>query len=168
MADTCIKQILDSVNTHLGFITLANGYHYDIQKIEHERIKPFNGFDIPAINYWELGFSIGDAGELAYGYDKRILPVYFEGYNAKWDDGKSNIEADQFAADILTCLYRTSAAPKVSDSISRNLGDLVAHTKINQVQYIVDASDKPYCGVLVVVEFHFFAKIGDLYNIDNI
>jgi hypothetical protein len=150
----------------LAKITIANGYSRTVKKVDHARTSPFLSYDIPAINYWTTGFSVQDAGDRAFGDDRRVIPVYIEGYCVKWEDGAQE-EADKFAADIITSLYRKTTAPKVSDNLDRNLNELVAHMRTVSVQYIVDQSSTPYCGVLVQFDFEYFAKLGDMFTIDN-
>jgi len=164
MSNTCVKQIMTEVGARLEKITVANEYNYTVKKVEHAKISPFKSYDLPFINYWQTGFQNGRNDY--YNGDERTLPIYIEGYSTKWEDGAEE-QADKFVADIITVLYRKTTAPKVSDNRDLKLNGLCTRLSLTSVQLIVDNAEIPYFGTLIQMSATYYAKIGDMFVIDN-
>jgi len=145
MADPAVTTILDEVGARLTKITTGNGYHYTVNKIERARLEPFNGYDLPAINYWCT--SLENARNV-YNDDDRQLELLIESHNLTRDEPFIDV-ANKLAADIVTVINRATTAPKVSDDPNYELDETISNLIFKGYDYIIGQGEKPWCGVLV-------------------
>ena len=145
MADPAPTQILDIVDTRLANITTANGYYTTVKKIERARLKPFNGYDLPGINYWCTSL---DNERTVYDDDNRSLNLYVEYHSLTRDEPFMDV-ADKLAADVIVALNRADANPKVSDDPNYDLNDAISDLVFNGYDYEIGEGQKPWCGALV-------------------
>jgi hypothetical protein len=159
--------IFAEILSRLGNMSTTNGYSVTPRKIEQSRLKPFGGEEYPAVSFWpdadpvdktaykknshRLGFTVGYFTKVAFG-DEGDTPY-------------SNVCA-YLAADVVTALYRTTLAPKVSDSRSINLGGIVRALNMTNAEYVIGPGQKPWCGVLIDFNVEYESVIGDPYSIE--
>jgi hypothetical protein len=165
--DTCVEQIMDKIAERLALITTTNGYSQTVTKIDKNRISPFKGYDLPKINFWNQGLEWDYTADQSYEEDKRILPVFIEGYCIKWEDGAQET-AERFGSDIITCLYRGVDKPTIWDKKNYDFDGLVSAIKPQSLTYVVDESATPFCGCLVLINVEFFAEYGNMFEFETI
>lgn len=143
--------ILTEIGSRLANITTGNGYYYTVQKIVEAKIEPFQGYDLPAVNYWCTSLSNEKA---VYDDDNRSLEVFVEIFALTRDEAFTSV-VSKLAADVVTGLTRTSAAPAVSDTPDYDLGETVTNFIFNGYDYLISSGQEPWCGALVkfVVEY---------------
>ena len=163
MADPAPTQILDIVDTRLANITITNGYYTTVKKIERARLKPFNGYDLPGINYWCTSL---DNERTVYDDDNRGLNLYVEYHSLTRDDPFMDV-ADKLAADVVTSLNRADDAPKVSDDPSYDLGEAVTDLIFNGYDYEIGEGQNPWVGVLVrfAIKYQCAPYVMDDFNV---
>ena len=83
MATPAVTTILNEIAARLAGMTVANGYNYTVKKIERAKLEPFNGYDLPAINYWCTSLS-NERG--VYNDDNRNLELFIEAHSLTRDD----------------------------------------------------------------------------------
>lgn len=154
MADTIIKQILDKIGNRLTNITTANGYNFTVRKIERAKLTPFQGEDLPAVNYW---ISSVENQKNKYGLDDRTANLVIEAYSKNRDNPFIDL-AEKLAADIVIALERDTTKPKVSDVASYNLGNLVLICELRSYEYGIGEGQIPYFFVLVEFAVKFTAS----------
>lgn len=145
MADPAVIAILTEIGARLANITEANGYHYTAKKIEEARVEPFIGYDLPAINYWCT--SLGNS-RTVYNDDERSLDLAIEIFSLTRDESFIKV-VSKLAADVVTSLVRTVAAPKVSDDPDYDLGETVSDLIFESYDYLIGAGQDPWCGALL-------------------
>lgn len=160
MAEPANTLILDLVAARLANITTANGYYYTAKKVERARLTPFKGYDLPSINYWPTGLS-SEIDE--YRVDKRTMNLYIEIHNETRDDPFTTI-ADRMAADVVTALNRTTAAPKVSDDANINLNGAVESLNYLGHDYEIGQGQAPFCGAIVKIEIVYNTAINNMFT----
>lgn len=136
--------ILDEIEARLGNITTANGYNVTVKKIARGKLSPFNGYDLPAVNFWPVNVS----NARNYGKDIRELSLFVEIHAITRDVPFSTI-AEKLAADVVVALNRSTSAPKVSDAESADLGDTVSDFIFTGYDYEIGEGQTPWCGALV-------------------
>lgn len=151
MALPAITAILNEVGNRLANITVLNEYNYDMKKIERARLKPFNGYDLPAISYWST--SIGNERN-SYNDDNRAIELYVECHNKTMDEPFIDI-ANLLAQDVITSLVRTNLAPKVSDLPNYDLNETVQDFVLNGWDFMIGEGQNPFCGILVSFTIKF-------------
>ena len=145
MTAPAVTAILDLIATRLALITTTNEYNYTITKIERARLEPFISDDLPAINYWSTGL---ENTRDDYGDDQRAIPFYVEAHTKTHDEVFIDV-ASKLAADIVTAINRTTAAPKVSDAINTDLNGVVSDLILNGYDHEIGKGQSPGCGVLL-------------------
>jgi len=145
MTTPAATSILTEIGTRLANITKANGYHNTVKLIERARLKPFKGYDLPAINYWSTGMSNERS---IYNDDNRILSVYVEIHSLTRDDPFVDI-ANLMASDVVTAVARKDTAPKVSDDPDYDLTESVSDMVLNEVSFILGEGEAPWCAALI-------------------
>ena len=144
MATPAVTTILNEIGARLANITITNEYNYTVKKIDRGRLEPFNGYDLPAINYWCTSLS---NERNVYNDDNRRLELFIEIHSLTRDDPFIDI-ANKLAADVVTVLNRATAAPKVSDTPSYELAGTVSDLVFNGYDFEIGTGEKPWCGVL--------------------
>ena len=137
--------ILTEIGLRLANITTGNGYNFTVKKVARSRLEPFDGYDLPCVNYWSTGFF---NARNEYGKDTRTLDVYVEIHSLTRDEPFIDV-ANRLAMDVVTVLMRTDAAPKVSDTPNYELNETVADLSLDSVDYEVGEGQKPWCGALL-------------------
>ncbi len=145
MADPAPTQILDKVELRLANITIANGYHTTVKKIQRARLIPFKGYDLPCINYWCTAL---ENERNVYDDDNRELSLFVEYHDLTRDDPFMDV-ADKLAADIVVSLNRADANPQVSDDPDYELGETISDLVFNGYDYEIGEGQAPWCGALV-------------------
>jgi len=56
--------ILTEIGLRLANITTGNGYNFTVKKVARSRLEPFDGYDLPCVNYWSTGFLVSRMGFL--------------------------------------------------------------------------------------------------------
>lgn len=148
-----VTTIMTEVGARLGNITTGNGYNTTAAKIDLARLRPFQGHDLPAINYWPTKL---DSEKNKYGGDSRIIHLFVE-YHSKTRDEPFTTLAEKLAADVVHGLNRATGAPQVSDDISPNLGGTVTDIRFLGYDYIIGEGQKPWCGALIQFEIVYQA-----------
>lgn len=138
------KQFFDEVEARISNITINNGYNHDVGRIARARLKPFKGYDLPAVNIWasDLGNSI-----TSYGDDARELSLYVEMHNKTSDEPFIDI-CDLMAQDLIIALNRATANPTVSDDESPDLGGSCEDFIFIGYDYQVGQGQEPFCAIL--------------------
>ena len=119
-----VLDILDDVDARMEIITQANGYWYDVKKVNRARLKPFQGHDLPAISYWATQ-TINTKPE--YNTDERELRLFIESHNITRDYPLTDI-AEKMATDIVTAINRLPAA-----TAGKSIGQDGAQTDMSAV-----------------------------------
>ncbi|KKN41611.1 hypothetical protein LCGC14_0721440 [marine sediment metagenome] len=101
-----ILTIMDEVEARLGNISASNGYWFDPKKISRARLKAWEGYDLPAINYWGTNVENDRA---AYANDERGFSLFTEMHSQTRDDPFIDI-AEKMASDVITAMVRLPAA----------------------------------------------------------
>jgi len=165
MGDTLVTTILDEIENRLGNITTANGYFSSVDGvIDRGKLTPWDGKDLPAINLWSTGF---DNGRSEYGDELRQIKVYIEIHDKTRDENFVDV-ANKLAADVVTAICRSTAAPKVSDDPSHDLGSIVEDILLDAVDMIIGEGQAPFCGALCRFTVTVRASLMDMFNIVNI
>ncbi len=160
MATPAITLILDEVQNRLENISIVNEYSYDAMKIERARLEPFNGYDLPAINFW--GTTVGNERN-AYNDDKRMLELFIEMHTLTRDEPFIDV-ANRLAADIITAMVRSPLAPKVSDAPNYDLNETVEDLILNGYDYTIGEGEKPFCGILVNFTLQYITSPFEMYT----
>jgi len=155
-------QILNEIEKRLWNIDIAYGYQTKVQKIERSRLKPFENGDLPAISFW-----IVDEPEsiTEYGIETNTLNIVI-GYFDKTRDEPLSDMATKLKTDINIAVNRATSAPKYTDEMSVNLGDLIDSFVRLTSEYITGGTDKnPIGGVLCEYQAIYKVSIEDPYTI---
>lgn len=164
MATTpAILTILDKVEARLTKITTANGYHTTVAKVERGRLEPYQGYDLPAINYW---LTTVRNEKNAYGQDQRTPSLYIEYHDLTRDESFVD-QASKLAADVVTVLNRHPDNPAVDDDPDYNLGEAVTDLRLSGYDYQIGKSDKPWCGALIRFEIEYQTDSMDMFNYEQ-
>jgi hypothetical protein len=138
-------QILNEIGARLALMDIAAGYFTTVNKIDRARLEPFNGYDLPALNYWaDIDTRIESGG----GYEEREFRVLIE-YHDKTRDRPFCDVSDELAADVEIALYRSPAAGTVADNPSHALGGLVTGLFVDATQPEIGAGQTPFLGVIL-------------------
>jgi hypothetical protein len=155
MANTPVQvQILDEVEARLRLIDQANGYLHTIVKTERARLTPWDGIDMPSLNFW---METDVRQEKNYGFEVRQMGVRVETRDKTRERPFVDV-ASEHLADIWTALQRDPSAPAVTDPISMSLGGLVTHVNFESMIPAIGEGQNPYCGALI--------DLSVTYNID--
>lgn len=157
--------ILDEINARLANISKTNEYEVDIEpnSIVRAQLTPFQNGDLPAINYWPIPESLDSkTGQM----ETRILPVSIETYDFTHDFPFTDL-AFKRANNIITALFRATAAPKVSDIESIALGGLVSSLVVQAITPMIGQGNSPWYGALIELEIKYNIKVGDFSTIQN-
>lgn len=152
--------ILDEIEARLKLISVANEYSRNIQKVERARLTPFKAGDIPAISFWPVRHS---RSTNEYGNDTHVLRVVVD-VRDKTRDNNFADEAAGMIADVITAINRATAAPKVSDSASFELGETVEDLTMEDSAYQIGEGQTPWLGAIVEIEITYQSPVGDMYN----
>lgn len=154
MSTPAQTQILDAIAARLALIATANGYATTAGKIERARLGPFRSGDLPAINYWP-GEDVRSAA--GAGWEERQVTVFLEYYERTRDRPFSDVAAE-LAGDVWVALWRSAAAPAVSDSPTQALGGLVSAMVLERVTPALGEGQAPYCAALLEVVITYRRK----------
>lgn len=152
-----ITTILDEVNARLSNITTGNEYNVTVKKIARGKLTPFNGYDLPAVNFWPS--TVSNSRE--YGKDVRELSLFVEIHSETRDQPFSTV-AEKLAAAIVVALNRSTSSPKVSDAESIDLGGTVSDFIFNGYDYEIGDGQAPWCGALVSFSVIFATDINNM------
>ena len=136
---------MDKIGERLAQISTDKGYFTTIRKIERARLTPFDGYDLPALNYWP---DIDVKNSAGGGYEDREFTVFVE-YHDKTRDRPFSDVSDELAADVEVALYRDVLAGDVTDQPSYALGGLVTGLSVEATQPEIGAGQTPFLGVLL-------------------
>lgn len=154
-----VNDILDIVETRLRLISTANEYSFDIgNNIERGSLDVFKGYNLPKIHFWTTGL---DNSRADYGDDERAIPLFIECHSMTRDMPFTTV-CNELAADIITALNRTPAAPKVSDAASYDLGGGVQDLVFQKYDNSIGTGQKPWFGVTVAVLIKYNTEIFDM------
>lgn len=144
MTDPVNKQFFNEVELRCANITEANGYNFDVNKIDRARLVPFKGYDIPAINIW----STNVANERPnYDSDQRDLYLFIEVHHKTMDLPFVDV-CDMLAQDLVIALNRAVSAPLVSDDEDPDLGGICDDLIFLGYDYQVGQDKEPFCAIL--------------------
>ncbi len=158
MADPSGVQILDLIEARFANMTTANGYYFDVQKIARSTLKPFDGIDLPAINFWVA--SVTNAVD-RHRRDLRTENLFVEYHSKTYDDPFIDV-VKKLEADVINGLNRAVASPAVSDSQSRNLGGVVRSLRWTNTSYQIFRGQKPFCGAFISFSLEYGAPLNDM------
>lgn len=158
MTTTLNLNILDEIGLRLENITEANGYFNTIAKIERARLKPFLGYDLPAVNYWptNLGNEVSK-----YQTDVRTLFLIVEAHTKTRDEPFTDV-CDRLASDVVTGLNRATGAPLLSDEPSLDLGELVEDFVFLGYDYQIGQGQEPFCGIVANFSVTFSTDVSNM------
>lgn len=157
MSVTLNAGILDKIGARLKNITTDNGYFNTIVKIARARLKPFNGYDLPAVNYWPTNLS----NEVSkYNTDIRTLNLIIEAHTKTRDEPFTDV-CDRLASDIITGLNRSTSAPLVSDPASLDLGETVEDLILLGYDYQVGQGQEPFCGIVATFSITYSTEVSN-------
>jgi len=151
MTTPAVTTILTEIGLRLANITTANGYHNTVKAVSRGRLKPFKGYDLPAINYWSTGFQ---NERTVYDDDNRSLSVFVEIHSLTRDDDFLDV-VNELASDVVTAIVRKDSAPKVSDTPDYELTDTVSDIALRSVSYEIGEGQAPWCGALIEFEIRY-------------
>ena len=154
------KEYLDEIDLRLKQITKENEYTDTIITVERAQLKPFKGYDLPAVNYWPT--SVSNAVK-DYDYDSREINLIVEAHTKTRDEPFTDV-CDRLAADIITGLNRATKAPKVSDEKSLDLGDLVEGFNNLGYDYQIGQGQDPFCGIIMTFSVKFSTSITNMFS----
>jgi hypothetical protein len=158
MADPINKTYLDKIDARLKLITTTNEYANTIKRVERARLKPFKGYDLPAINYWPVNLANSTD---QYGMDTRENIIFVEAHTKTRDEPFTDI-CDVLAKDIVTALNRAPANPKVSDSESIDLGGVVENFNFLGFEYQIANGQTPFCGILAQFLMRYITDLNNM------
>jgi len=143
--------ILTEIGLRLANITVANGYHNTVKSVDRARLKPFKGYDLPAVNYWSTGMQ---NERTVYNDDNRTLSVFIEIHSMTRDLPFVDV-ANSLASDVVTAVVRKDTAPQVSDAPDYNLTDTVDDLILRNISFIIGEGQEPWCGALIEFEVKY-------------
>ena len=152
-----VTTILDEISARLGNITTDNGYNVTVKKIARGKLTPFNGYDLPAVNFWPSTLS----NSRNYGKDIRELFLFVEIHDKTRDDPFSTV-VEKLASDVVVALNRSTTAPEVSDVDSIDLGGVVSDLVFDGYDYEIGEGQAPWCGALVRFSVIYATDINDM------
>ncbi len=155
--------ILNEIEARLKNISTLNGYSETVLKFERAKLKPFVSGDLPAINYWATPDAVVSR---ANGRELHELNVVVELHTMTRDRPFIDVAFEK-GGDIVTSLFRSTGAPKVSDPKSIALGGLVSSIIINDTIPVIGEGQKPWCGVIIDATVQYNTHVGDVFNIIN-
>ena len=158
MAAPINKTYLDVIDARLKLITTTNGYATTVKRVERARLKPFKGYDLPAINYWPVNLSNNTD---QYGMDTRESAIFIEMHSKTRDEPFTDI-CDVLAKDLVTALNRAPAAPKVSDDESIDLGGVVDGFDFQGFEYQIANGQTPFCGILAQFTMKYTTDLNNM------
>lgn len=150
--------ILNEIAARLAKVTVANGYNNTLKAIARARSEPFNGYDLPAVNYYHGNISIVQA---RHHKTEHTMELIIEAHTKSHDEPFINL-ADSLDADIVISLYRATTAPKVSDTVNLNLGGLVEQFKYVNFDPFIGGGEKPFCGAFLKFNIIYETTIGTM------
>jgi len=156
-------QILDEVGIRLANITEVDGYFTTAARIDRARMQPYNGGDLPALNYWA---GVTELAESGAGWRRRMVTVMVEYQSKTWDRPFADV-AHELAADIDIALRRAPAAPAVADTEDTRLGGLVDGMEWQSKTPAIGEGQAPVVGVLMEYVITYSHPIGDPTTINQ-
>jgi hypothetical protein len=157
-------QILDEIGDRLGNISSANGYFYDLIKLDRGRLEPFRNQDMPGINYYTVGDVLSK--KMHQGVRERIMSVVIEFYTTTRDRVFLDI-ANELNSDITIALERKPSLPKVSDMVSASLGGLVVELEMLENTPAIGKGQNPYCGSIYALNITYRVNRYDPFKLIN-
>lgn len=145
MSTPAVTVILAEIGLRLANITTDNGYHYTIKKIEEAKVEPFNGYDLPAVNYWCTNLSNERS---VYNDDNRSLELFVEIFALTRDETFTKV-VGKLAADVVTGLTRATTAPAIWDVPDYDLNETISDFIFDGYDYLIGQGQEPWCGALV-------------------
>jgi len=152
--------ILDEIEARFYNASVENEYSVRFKRIKRARLKPFKGQDLPAINYWMTSLT---SDTTKYNKDERSTTLFVEAHT-KVTETPFIDTCDILACDVVTSLYRTTLAPKVSDAEDDDLKGLVKRFKFAGYDYQIGEGQKPFCGVLVRFSITYLTVTNNMYS----
>lgn len=153
-----VTHILNLFELRLKNISKANGYFSNIhaKSILRASLKTFEGYDLPAINYWpdELKNTTNE-----YGSDTRTFGILVEFYSMTRDRPFTDV-CNELAFDLMTAVHRSESSPKVSDLVSLDLDGEVESLDFSGYTYQLKTGQAPWCGILASFTVTFFSDTG--------
>lgn len=152
-------QILVDVEARLtGNMKITNaGYYATVAKITNATLKPFNGDDLPALNFWPGTDQIVLRGA---GFEEHELEIFVEYYDRSRDLPFSQI-VFKLAADVRLALHRSVAAPEKTDPPEPTLGGKLQTLQLESVVPQLGQGQAPWCGVLCSFTARYRVKSSD-------
>jgi hypothetical protein len=144
--------ILNEIEARLGIITTTNGYNYTVRNVDRGRVKPYKGYDLPAINFWST--TLRNEQE-TFEVDRRMLTVFIESRSLTRDEDFPDV-SDKLFTDVMTALNRDTDNPAKTDPIDKDLG-MDVDLMFREALYEIDTSKDPWCGVLIELEIQFLS-----------
>lgn len=154
-------QILDEIGARLALIDEASGYFTTVKKIERGKLDPFDGYDLPALNYWSGLDSVVASGG---GYDDCEFSVLIEYHDKTRDRPFTDVSAE-LAADVQNALFRATGAGTIADLPSFALGGLVTGIKVQTKEPEIGTGQKPFLGTLLNCTVTYKRKPSDPFTI---
>lgn len=145
MSTPAKTQILDAIGARLSNIKTGNGYFTTLQKKTRAKTGPFQDGDLPACNYWPSGDELTEPGA---GWEERRITVFVEYYVLNRDDPFTDVAAE-LEADVWVALWRDPTAPKLTDTPSPRLGNLVSGMRMVNSVPAIGEGQKPFCAALL-------------------
>lgn len=156
-------KILQLVNDRLKLITTANEYNYDIVSLYRSEIGSLTKVELPAINYWTTGITKSERFKTPM-VESFAMSLFLDAYIYVRERPFVDV-AGELSADVITSIYRSPVAPKVSDKPDLNLGGFAAGVDLIASSYEVSKEGRtPFCAVLVQFDIHYTTYKGDVYN----
>ena len=155
---TVENQILDICEERLNLLTSPNrGYHFQFRKITRGRMTPFVVGDIPAANIYAGVDQLISKGA---GFELRKLIVTIEAHGLAGERPITEV-ASELAADCLVSLYRSSSAPKVSDTPSPRFGGIVDGVTVLDKEFLIrEGQSTPWAAARITVEVAYKVQLG--------
>ena len=153
-----VTNILDEIENRLANISEMNGYYTSVMKIQRAMLKPFDAYDLPAINLWATGVSNNQIG---YKVDERTIFTFIE-YHSKTRERPFIDVSEELVSDVVTAINRSTTKPAKDDTESYNLGGIVKSCIMNEYNYEISEGQTPYCGVLISFSIVYNCKTNNM------
>ena len=153
-----VTNILDEIQDRLYNIKEMDGYYTSVKSIKRAMLKPFDPYDLPAINLWATGVS---NNPISYKVDERTLYLFIE-YHSKTRERPFIDVAEELVSDVVTAINRSTTAPAKDDTESINLGGMVKSCLMNEYNYEISEGQTPYCGVLISFSIVYNCKTNNM------
>lgn len=137
-------QIFDEIKNRLYNIKKNNGYSYDIERVEIQRLNAFKPNELPAINFY---FTRDQSTQADFGQDQRTMTLMFESYTKVWDQAQLHELYFDLEEDITVAINRAQEAPRKDDEPEWMLNGLVDNISQPGLSPIITGSE--YAGVAI-------------------